>query len=54
MKIKNKKAAELNITIIIVDEDLGLSWDNSWSQVRITNIINNYKKYVWIPKIIKN
>ena len=48
------KPYRTNITIIIVDEDLGLSWDNSWSQVRITNIINNYKSYVWIPKIIKN
>jgi hypothetical protein len=38
-----------NINVVIVDEDLGLSWDESWPQERISSIKEDYKKYVWVP-----
>ncbi len=43
------KPLRTNINVILVNEDLGLSWDESWSPERITRIIENYKEYVWIP-----
>ena len=38
-----------DINVVIVDEDLGLSWDESWPQERISRIKEDYKKYVWVP-----
>lgn len=38
-----------DITVIIINEDLGLGWDESWPQERITKIIENYKRFVWVP-----
>ena len=38
-----------DLNVVIVDEDLGLGWDPSWPKDRITRIIENYKKLVWIP-----
>lgn len=43
------KPFRTTLNVIIVNEDLGLSWDISWSQDRIAQIIENYKKFVWIP-----
>jgi len=37
------------LTVVIVNEDLGLAWDTSWPESRIVRIIENYKKFVWIP-----
>jgi L-lactate utilization protein LutB len=38
-----------DLHVVIVDEDLGLGWDPSWPKERITRIMENYKKLVWIP-----
>jgi len=38
-----------DLTVVIVNEDLGLSWDTSWPASRITTIIEEYKKFVWLP-----
>jgi hypothetical protein len=38
-----------NLNVILVNEDLGLGWDPSWPQERIMAIVENYKKFVWIP-----
>jgi len=43
------KPRRTDIKVIIVNEDLGLSWDESWPRERIVNIIENYKRFVWIP-----
>lgn len=43
------KPFRTTLNVIIVNEDLGLSWDPSWPQERIAQIIENYKKFVWIP-----
>lgn len=37
-----------DINVVIINEDLGLAWDESWSQERISRIIEAYKRYVWI------
>lgn len=46
------KPLRTDITVVIVDEDLGLSWDESWPRERINRIIENYKKFVWIPPAV--
>ena len=38
-----------HLNVVIVNEDLGLGWDPSWPQSRVTKILENYKKFVWIP-----
>lgn len=43
------KPFRTTLNVIIVNEDLGLSWEPSWPQERIAQIIENYKKFVWIP-----
>jgi hypothetical protein len=47
------KPYQTDITVVMVDQDLGLGWDPSWPQDRITKIIENYKKSVWVPLPIK-
>jgi len=38
-----------DLYVVIVNEDLGLGWDPSWSKDRIMQILENYKKFVWVP-----
>jgi L-lactate utilization protein LutB len=38
-----------DLHVVIVDEDLGLAWDPSWPQDRVTRIVEGYKKLVWVP-----
>ena len=38
-----------DLNVVIVNEDLGLGWDPSWPKDRITRILENYKKFVWVP-----
>jgi hypothetical protein len=38
-----------DLNVVLVNEDLGLSWDPSWPKSRILQIIENYKKFVWVP-----
>ena len=38
-----------DLNVVIVNEDLGLSWDPSWPKGRIMKILENYKKFVWVP-----
>jgi hypothetical protein len=43
------KPFRADLNVIIVDEDLGLGWDASWPKSRIKQIIDNHKKFLWIP-----
>lgn len=43
------KPFHTQINVVIVNEDLGLSWESTWPQSRIDKIIQNYKKFVWLP-----
>ncbi len=45
------KPKHTNVHIVFVNSDLGLGWDESWPKERIQNIIDEYKKLVWIPPI---
>lgn len=38
-----------SLNVVIVNQDLGLGWDPSWPQSRIMQILENYKKFVWVP-----
>lgn len=38
-----------DITIFLIDEDLGLSWDAQWPAERIQNIQKGYLTHVWNP-----
>lgn len=44
------KPFRTNLNVVVVDQDLGLSWDTAWPQDRIMQVVENYKKFVWIPK----
>jgi hypothetical protein len=43
------KPYQTDLHAVIVNQDLGLGWDPSWPPERIRRILDNYKKYVWIP-----
>lgn len=44
------KPLRTSINVIIINEDLGLAWDESWPKERISRIIEEYKRYVWIRR----
>lgn len=46
--IMEKRPWRTDITIILVDEDLGLSWDEKWPTERIAQIKSNYAKVTWV------
>jgi len=41
------KPVRTNLNVVIVNQDLGLGWDPSWPQDRITKIVEEYKKFAW-------
>jgi hypothetical protein len=43
------KPTQTNLNVILVNQDLGLSWDSSWPQERIIKILEGYKQFVWVP-----
>jgi hypothetical protein len=43
------KPAQTALHVILVNRDLGLGWDPSWPEERIADIVEKYKKFVWIP-----
>jgi hypothetical protein len=43
------KPLETDINVVVINEDLGLGWDKAWPKERILKIIEEYKRYVWIP-----
>jgi hypothetical protein len=42
------KPSGSNINVVIINEDMGLGWDESWPKKRILKIIEECKKYEWI------
>lgn len=46
------KPYRTDLNVVIVNEDMGLGFNPSWPQTRITKILNDYKKFVWIPPAI--
>jgi len=43
------KPARTDLTVVMVNADMGLGFDPAWPKDRITTILNNYKKFVWVP-----
>jgi hypothetical protein len=43
------KPASVNLHVFLVNEDLGLGWDPSWPEERISKIRESYRKFVWLP-----
>jgi hypothetical protein len=46
--IIEKKTWRTETTVILVNEDLGLSWDETWPEERILKIKSNYEKVTWV------
>ncbi|HVP76467.1 MAG TPA: lactate utilization protein [Thermodesulfobacteriota bacterium] len=38
-----------DLSVVMIDEDLGLGWDPGWPKNRIEHIVENYKRFVWVP-----
>jgi hypothetical protein len=47
ISIMEKRPWRTEISVILVDEDLGLSWDETWPEERIGKIKSNYEKVTW-------
>jgi hypothetical protein len=43
--ILNKKPRRIESTVVVIDENLGLGWDETWSEERINAIKANYDKF---------
>ena len=43
--ILERKPALQRLTVVLVDEDLGLGWEKDWSEERINDIRNRYEKF---------
>jgi len=48
ISIIEKRPWRTEISTILVNEDLGLSWDEAWPEDRILKIKSNYEKVTWI------
>ena len=46
--IMERRPWRTDISIILVDEDLGLGWDENWTEERIQKIKSEYEKVTWI------
>jgi hypothetical protein len=46
--IIEKKPWRTQMTVVLVDEDLGLGWDETWPSERIQKIKSNYEKMTWV------
>lgn len=54
--IMERKPIYSDITVLVVDEDLGLGWDQSWPLERINRILARYEEVTFVgrPYWIKN
>jgi hypothetical protein len=48
ISIMEKRPWRTEISVVLVNEDLGLSWDETWPEERIQKIKANYKKVTWV------
>lgn len=48
--IIEKKPSYTNLTVLIVDKDLGLGWNEDWPKERIKDIYSSYAKLTWLKK----
>jgi hypothetical protein len=48
ISIMEKRPWRTEISVVLVNEDLGLSWDETWPEERIKKIKSNYEKVTWV------
>ncbi|MDH5787654.1 MAG: lactate utilization protein [Candidatus Bathyarchaeota archaeon] len=48
VSIIEKRPWRTEISVILANEDLGLSWDETWPEDRIRRIKSNYEKVTWV------
>lgn len=48
ISIIEKRPWRTEVSVILVNEDLGLSWDETWPEDRILKIKSNYEKVTWV------
>ncbi len=46
--ILEKKPAHTDLSVILINEDLGLGWDPAWDENRISKIKSCYYQYSWV------
>ena len=46
--VMEKRPWRTDVTVILVNDDLGLSWDETWTEERISKIKSNYEKVTWV------
>ncbi len=46
--IVEKRPLHTDMSIILIDEDLGLGWDPAWDSKRIEKILSNYYQNSWV------
>ena len=46
--IMEKRPWRTDISVILVDDDLGLGWDEAWRQKRVQKIRSNYGRVTWV------
>jgi len=51
--ILEKKPAHTDMSIILIDQDLGLGWDPAWDEERISRIRSDYSRNTWAFSIEK-
>lgn len=45
--ILEKKPGHTDLSVVLIDEDLGLGWDTAWSEQRIGKIKSSYEQNTW-------
>ena len=50
--ILEKRPQLTNISVILVNEDLGLSWEPNWPEDRTARIRSNYEAVTWTPTVL--
>lgn len=46
--IMEKRPWRTDISVILVDEDLGLGWDEDWTEERIEKVKSEYERVTWV------
>jgi len=46
--IMEKRPWRTGVSVILVDEDIGLGWDENWTEERIQKIKSEYEKVTWV------
>jgi len=46
--VMEKRPWRTDLTVILVDEDLGLGWNETWPMGRVNRIRSNYERVTWV------